>query len=64
MKAEMNASGVITLRPESDIETFALSHWMTKNFVQEADLKLGESGHWRASGLVVGIHKNGPPLER
>jgi len=53
MKATMDVHGVITLKPESSIEAFALRNWIDDAWISQEDLMRMESGHWRSSNLMV-----------
>ncbi len=37
MKTEMNEDGVITIRPESSVEAYALRQWMDHQKIQDSD---------------------------
>lgn len=53
MKAEMSEDGVITIRPESSVEAYALREWVGGSLVEIADLPRNEAAHWRASRIKV-----------
>ena len=53
MKAEMSEGGVITIRPESPVEAYALRQWSDKAFVAGEDVMRAEGGKWKSSALIV-----------
>jgi len=53
MKAEMSEDGVITIRPESSIEAYALDQWSMSAMVRQDDLQRMEAYHWRGSFIIV-----------
>ena len=53
MKAIMSENGVITLRPETTIEAFALKQWAERTAVIVEDTARGESCYIRGSMLIV-----------
>lgn len=50
----MTADGVITLFPETALESFALQHWEDKSTIKVEDFKRCESKYWLGSKLKVG----------
>lgn len=53
MKAEMSEDGVITIRPESALEAYALRQWSDKAFIAAEDVMRAESGKWKSSAIKV-----------
>ena len=53
VKASMSANGVITLEPESDIESFALKKWTEAAMISQALDSCRETCMWRGSRLIV-----------
>lgn len=53
MKADLNENGVMTLRPETPTEAYALKHWTEAAWLVREDPTRIEGGHWRGSMLIV-----------
>lgn len=53
MIAEMDQSGVITIRPETGAEAFALRHWSIKAEIDQSLPQYAENCVIRSSMLVI-----------
>jgi len=53
MKAELDEHGVLTVKPETPTESYALKKWAQEAWVPAEDVKRLESGHIRGSMIVI-----------
>lgn len=50
----MTDEGVITLFPETTLESFALKHWKDRSALKVNDLQRCEENYWLGSKLKIG----------
>lgn len=58
MKATMDKFGVITLKAETSVESFALCHWRDVAIVRQSDVLRNEQYHWRGTMIVIDTSEN------
>lgn len=64
MKASINKHGVITLSAESEIEAYALNHWVKEAMFMQEDLARTEQCYVRGSRLIVSVDVEAPDEPR
>lgn len=53
MKTEMSEDGVITIRPESSVEAYALRRWVDSALINVDDAQRCENSYWKGSRLAI-----------
>ena len=59
MKTEMSEDGVITIRPESSVEAYALRKFVEGAMVNFDDSMRAENCYWRGSKICVNANWHG-----